>query len=191
MSQYYFLVASLPVLSYEEKDASEPSAFIELLQDHLAPADLATVSAASIDAPLDPVTTGQPTLDRWRSFERGVRNALVRLRAPGRSTEATTHLRLDAAGDDHADAVEIGDAARESFGQESPLSGEDQLSRARWAHLDELEVGHFFDLDRVIIYYLKLQILARRRLFNRSDGEERFAHINESIMNEYYQEQSE
>lgn len=191
MSQYYFLVASLPLLTYENTDATEPSEFLEILVDHLPHEELDLVASATIDAPLDVARTGRTTVDRWQDFERGLRNALVALRAPGKSVEASTYLRLDEAGHDNAEPAEIAEGSREAFAHESPLSGEDQLNRVRWNFLDDLEVGHYFDLDRIIIYYLRLQLLARRRLFTRSNGEERFARINETIMNEYYQEQSE
>ena len=113
------------------------------------------------------------------------------LRAPGASVEASRYVRLDEAGHDGTDPSEIAEGSREAFQHESPLSGEDQLNRIRWQYLDDLVVGHFFDLDRIIIYYLRLQLLARRRLFTRKNGEEQFARINETIMNDYYQEQSE
>jgi hypothetical protein len=191
VSQYYFLVASLPLLTYENKDAVEPSEFLEVLADHLPQEERELVATATIDAPLDVSPTGQRTIDLWRDFERGLRNALVELRAPGASVEASRYLRLDEAGHDNTDPAEIAEGSREAFAQESPLSGEDQLNRVRWHFLDDLEVGHFFDFDRIVIYYLRLQLLARRRLFTRANGEERFARINETIMNEYYQEQSE
>jgi len=112
------------------------------------------------------------------------------MRARG-SADPSDFIRLDRDGNDNTDPVELAEAAREAYNHESPLSGEDILNRARWSHLDELEVGHFFDLDRVIVYYLRLQILARRRIFTRSEGERLFAAINERIMNDYYQERSE
>ena len=110
----------------------------------------------------------------------------------GGSADPNDFIRLDRGGNDNTDPIELAEAAREAYNHESPLSGEDILNRARWFHLDELEVGHFFDLDRVIIYYVKLQILARRRVFTRAaEGERQFAAINERIMNDYYQERSE
>ena len=44
------------------------------------------------------------------------------------------------------------------------------LLRHRWSLLDDFEVGHYFDIERLIIYYLKLQILWRKQQFNREDG---------------------
>ncbi len=194
MSQYYFLVASLPLLSYENRDAMEPAEYLAMLADHLSPADLETVTSAGIDAPASKdesgATTGNATIESWTRFERGLRNSLVHLRASG-SSDPNDFIRVDRTGNDDTDPVELAEATREAYNHESPLSGEDILNRARWFHLDELEVGHFFDLDRVIVYYLKLLILARRRIFTRSEGERQFAAINERIMNDYYQERSE
>ncbi|MFW6313837.1 MAG: hypothetical protein ACOC2N_08130, partial [Spirochaetota bacterium] len=194
VSQYYFLVASLPLLSYENRDAMEPDDYLAMLADHLSPANLQTVASARIDAPASEeesgAATGNATIESWTRFERGLRNTLVHLRASG-SADPNDYVRLDRDGNDNTEPVELAEAAREAYNHESPLSGEDILNRARWFHLDELEVGHFFDLDRVIVYYLKLQILARRRIFTRSEGERQFAAINERIMNDYYQERSE
>lgn len=188
MSQYYFLVASLPLLSYDNRDTTEPSEFLEMLGDHLGEREIDLVRQATIDAP-GIGSSGHETIDRWNEFERGVRNALVRLRAQRRNADASESLRLDDGGGDATTPTEIGDAARDAFNHDSPLSGEDVLNRARWEFLDELEVGHFFDLERIIIYYLKLQLIARRRGFRRDEGERKFAEITEQIINDYYQEQ--
>lgn len=196
MSQYYFLVASLPYLAYEHREAYEPDSFIEILADHLTEAELKAVATARIDAPIDDEQSPDrprgihPTVERWEAFERGLRNTLVGLRATGTSGPSE-YVRLDRFGHDNTGPIELSEAAREAFNHDSPLSGEDILNRVRWTHLDDLETGHFFDLDRIIIYFLKLQILARRRALTRQQGEERFAQINEQIMNDYYQEHNE
>lgn len=210
MAEYYYLVASLPLLSYENRESIEPAEFLSSLRSYLDANALRTVAAARIDGATDrsvgsdsdqeitessgldeSAAPDHPTLSGWNAFERGLRNTLVRLRAASIGRDASEHLRLDASGSDGTGATEISDAAREAANHESPLSGEDILNRARWAWLDELDAGHFFDLSRIITHYLRLQILARRRFFTREQGEERFTAINEKIMNEYYQEQSE
>ena len=191
MSQYYFLVASLPLLSYEQPDAADPDAFLGMLGEHLTEHDLAVVAGARLDAPIADAAFQNQTIRAWERYERGLRNALVRLRAPGRSADPSQYVRADQSGSEGNDASWVADAAREALGHESPLGAEHALNRARWSFLDEIEVGHYFDLHRVIVYYLKLQILARRRLFDRSAGEAAFVRINETIMNDYYQEQSE
>ncbi len=189
MGQFYFLVASLPTVSYESRDAIEPDAFLDIARGHLTDGELDVLERASI-APSPAESVGHRIIDDWNRFERGLRNALVRVRATQRRVDAAVHLRIDDAGDDASDAPGVSDIAREANAHETPLGGEDALNHARWRFLDDLETGHFFDLDRLIVYYLKLQILARRRHFNRAEGEQRYQTITEGIMNDYYQESS-
>ena len=74
--------------------------------------------------------------------------------------------------------------AREAAAQESPLAAEELLNRARWSFLDDLEVGCFFTIEKLIIYYLRLQILERKSLFNKEAGTERYKSIYQSITKE-------
>ena len=193
MGQFYFLVASLPTVAYESRDAIDPDEFLEVARRHLADSEFDVLKSASIAVAGEVVSAGSSghrVIDDWNRYERGLRNALVRVRAAGKHVDATLHLRIDDAGDDASDAPGVADTAREANTHETPLGGENALNHARWSFLDELETGHFFDLDRLIVYYLKLQILARRRHFNRNEGEERYHTITEGIMNDYYQESS-
>ncbi len=191
MSQYYFLVASLPLLSYEQRDATEPQEFLALLAEHLSASDLALVRNATIDPPEGTCASASPVIRAWTGFERGLRNGLVRLRAARLSTEPGHYLRPDENGDYGDTSAEIGEAAREAMAHDSPLSAEDTLNRARWLFLDQLQVGHYFDLEHIAVYYLRLQIHARRRRFDHDQGQARFARISDQIMNDYYQEHSE
>ena len=190
MNQYYFLVASLPFLSRDSDRVSAPEEFLASAREHLTPRDYAAVCSARIDAPVE-LEPGPVVVTKWQRFERGLRNELVKVRAAKLGTDAAEHIRTDEAGSDDTDQTGLTDAAREAFGEESPLSGEDLLARVRWEFLNELEVGHFFDVDRLVIYYLKLQLLARERLFNRDDGERAFRVATDRIMNDYYQEQGD
>lgn len=188
MGQYYFLGASLPFLSYESERPWSPSEFLEILQGQLSERDFAVVNAAHIEAPAE-ITNVSPVLTQWQRFDRGLRNRLARLRAAELNLDAGEHVRTDEAGRDDADQGGLADTAREALAAPSPLTGEHALGSARWRFLDDLEVGHYFDVDRLLIYYLKLQLLARRRMFNREDGEQQFVAITGKIMKDYYEEQ--
>jgi hypothetical protein len=159
-----------------------------MAKSNLSHADMHALQAARIDAPVE-LEDGPEVVVRWQRFERGLRNELVKIRAAQKAVDPADYIRRDDAGNDDTDRIGLTEAAREAYGEESPLSGEYALNRLRWAYLDELEVGHYFDLDRVIIYYLRLQILARKRMFNRDDGERVFTAAMDKIMNDYYQEQ--
>ena len=186
MSRYYYFVASLPTLRYEDRDAMSPDAFIEWASEHVDADEIAQLRLATIDAPEADHDGANPALASWLDFERGVRNALARVRAQRAGKEVARYVRLDRSGEGNATPYE--NLARDAFSAESPLTGEDLINRARFAFAEDLEVNHFFDLDVVIAHYIKLQVIARRKSFSRREGEERFASINEQITNEYYQE---
>ena len=188
MSQYYFFVASLPGLSFETERTLSPDSFLEMAEANLSSPDMRALRRARIDAPVELEDAPEVVIE-WQRFERGLRNELVKIRATRKAVDAAEYIRRDDAGNDETSRIGLAEVAREAFGEESPLTGEHALNRLRWAYLDELEVGHFFDLNRVIVYYLKLQILARERMFNREDGERVFTASTEKIMNDYYQEQ--
>ena len=59
-------------------------------------------------------------------------------------------------------------------GDDNPLEIERRLLHLRWNFLEEQEIGHFFDLHFLIIYYLKLQLLQRLFSFDKQKGKVRF-----------------
>jgi hypothetical protein len=73
--------------------------------------------------------------------------------------------------------LEAVQAARSAFQNESPLGVEKVLNRARWMYLDYLETGHFFDLEKLIVYKLKLEILEQKAKADRDKGREMYTTI--------------
>lgn len=190
MSQYYFLVASLPSLTYDTAVAHTPQQFLEMVREHATASDYEAVRSASIDAPAG-IDARYDSVRQWQRFETGLRNALVRLRTPAKGVEADSYLRRDPDGRDYTDLSGVTEAARAAVSEVSPLTGEHDLGKARWAFLDELEVGHFFDVEKLIVYYLRLQLIARLRQLNRDDGERLYRAATDKIMTDYYQEQGD
>ena len=45
------------------------------------------------------------------------------------------------------------------------------IEREKWAYLERLEAGHYFDLETLAAYALKLRILERKALFEAERGE--------------------
>ncbi len=185
MSRYYFFVATLPTLRYEDRDAQDPSDFLEVAGDHLDKDDAELLPLARIDAPDAGGSEPEPVRS-WVDFERDLRNALAKVRAQRAGKEVSGFLRENGAGETNMAAYE--ELAREAVAAESPLTGEDLINRARFAFAEELEVNHFFDIDVIVAHYIKLQVIARRKTFSRSEGEKRFAAISDQITSEYYQE---
>ena len=54
--------------------------------------------------------------------------------------------------------------------QESPVESELSLDRLRWERIEALSKGHYFDIDYLITYALKLQLLERWERINSEGG---------------------
>jgi hypothetical protein len=180
LAQYYYLVASLPMLFFDSERAPTLDAFLQLCAEHLSPGDFRLVEAASI-AVLERRRPSCGVLERWRTWETALRNELVRLRAKARGVDPERHLR------ESGDVVAVTGIARGAFAQELPLAAELSLDRARWEFLDELEEGHHFDVEKVVIYHLRLQILHRRAFFQVETGTEAFGAVYEKVTRPIYE----
>ena len=187
MGNHYYFAASLPLLSYESRAALEPAQFLTNATPHLTANELRAVADARIEGPKR-IDVGSAVGNAYARFERGLRNALVRLRATGLGVDPEEMLRRDESGRDESDLPGVAETARQAYAEESALAAEDLLNRARWTYLDSLETGHYFDTDLLVVYYLRLQILARRALFHRDVGEAKYNETIREITNDYYQE---
>ena len=109
---------------------------------------------------------GSATLKKWHSFEIALRNELVKIRANRKHKDPLKYMR----GGDPINS-EVTHIALNAHRNLSPLEAEKILDRARWQTLEELAMGHYFDLDSLIIYAQKLLILERWERINTIDKE--------------------
>ena len=110
---------------------------------------------------LDP---DQPTLKKWNAFDRALRNALVKIRSARKHVDPIKYLHQD----EHDDPS-ITHLAMNAYKNPSILESEKILDEERWHFLEELQSGHFFDIDSLIVYGQKLLILERWERINTSD----------------------
>ncbi len=178
MSQYYFVVASLPFLPYETDKFPASGTFLQFCKEQLTQIDYKLLKSAVEEHFLS--ETKCDCLNRYRRWEISLRNELVRLRAQERGEEHENYIRQYKG----SDLLEVQEIARNAFSQDSPLTAEDILNRARWDYMDQLEMGHYFNIEKLIIYYLRLQLLERKALFNREQGTARFQEIYREIIRE-------
>lgn len=192
MSQYFYLVATLPLLSFDQEHIPSSQEFLALCRSHLESEDFALLSRAllkpsgdttALSLDYEPILDGERVVQAWLTWESRLRDELVRLRAQRLGMDASGYLS------DAAYVTGVYEAAREAIGSASPLDGEELLDRARWSYLDELESGHFFDIARLIVYFLRLQLLERRALFDRERGKKRFGELYAAVMPESFADQ--
>ncbi len=110
------------------------------------------------------VTIKQPTLEKWHEFDRSLRNEFVKIRSGRKKIDPSRYLR----GEDSDQRLYH--AALHAYRSPSPIEGERSIDRERWLFLDELLLGHYFDLDTLVIYALKLLILEKWQRIDSADG---------------------
>lgn len=164
--QYYYTINSLPHLSFDRHLPIKREEFLARIQSEMDPKDLETFGSVCLYQ-REPERESISVLEQWYSWERGLRNRLALLRATKLGIDPKAYVR---AGGDDESAARLAD---EIFQLESPAGAEQALNKARWDFLDKLETSHHFDLDKLIIYFLKLQLLERKSLFNEARGRER------------------
>lgn len=175
MSSYYYAISSLPMLFYEMEDIYlDIPDFLSFCRAWIPKYDYKLLEAASIKE-VQNFRVGNSTLKKWNQWEITLRNELVSLRAKEKKEDAQKYLV------ENEEVLGLANIAREAFTQTSPLSGEEILNKARWQFLDELESGHHFDIDKLIVFHLKLQILSRKSLFQKEKGRENFEKIFEQM----------
>lgn len=170
MSQYYYFAASLPMI---QPDGPPPISAVDFLADCerlLSPADFEQVRQAKLSSP-GLAETKVDVLKRYQDAEFGLRNELVKVRAKRLSVELDRYIREESLNPLFASA------AREILEQENPLKAEVFIGKVLWEILDDLLVGHYFDVDFLAAYYLKLQILERNASFQVEAGEQKLESI--------------
>ncbi len=166
MSQHFYAVSSLPFLTYDLDPIPGREFFLDIIRTHLSASEL-KIAASALDFDPDSGKTDNVFLEKWRVFETNLRNELVQLRARKKGRDSDSLRECE-------ETISPRQLARTAFQQESPQAAEDLLSRGRWAYVEELEVGYFFDLEKLLAYALKLGILLRKARFQANRGAAEF-----------------
>jgi hypothetical protein len=165
MEKYVYLASQLPLLTFDKEPAMPVTAFLEEGRKWLSPADWKTLNEVSINA----VTTEKSDLTAlrdYKNYEHALRSELLQYRRTLRSRE------------DYKPALFPPTILKEG----NPLEVEKKLLRLRWQRIEELEFGHYADLEFLTLYYLRLQILMRLQKFDREVGKAKFKTIIEASL---------
>ena len=168
MGSYYYLMAQLPFLTYEQKPPMSSGAFKALCKPMLSEEDAAFLPLLAIDPDIDGVSaagTGCGFIDGWREWERAFESNLAKHRAVKVKREGMLTSEPPAYPQDAALT-----AAKAVNGDISPLEGEILIDKARWNAIDNLAGIDYFGINNVYAYFLKLLLLERRQAFNVETG---------------------
>ncbi len=162
---YYYLVASLPMLTLGRESPLGLPAFRDLCAEHLTVPDLAVLDDLL-------ATGGTGTADSfvsaWRERETRLRNSIVRARAARRGLDPDPHVRPEMGFDVYTRKV-VDDA----FARSSPADREMDLDHFRWSVLEELAGHDMFALPAVLAYALKLRLVERWSRMDAAAGRRR------------------
>ncbi len=162
MSNYYYLVASLPHLEFNDDPPIEKEVFREECRKWLSRRDLQMLYSAKISESEKDASNAKVVSD-WKTFDSELRRL----------------LSLEREGNKITGSSPIPSALEEVLSEGSPLQKEIKYEKMRWDFLDSEGKQHFFDINWLAVYFLKLQILDRLATFNKDKGEKVFYNLCE------------
>ena len=152
---YTYLLSSLPWLRFDMKPPFSSDEFLEIASSSISANDIEIIKT-SLDPAAAAQNTSQAMLTKWRAFDSALRNELVKIRTARKHQDPDKYLREDRYSDPR-----ITNLAMNAYKNPFILESEKILDKEKWAALDELAVGHYFDLDSLIVYAQKLLILEK------------------------------
>ncbi len=161
MDKYYYVVTQLPMLFFEREPDISSSVFMEEAEKWLSPKDFNALTRARF-TDISPGKKKPKTYARYRDFELAFRTELARWRQAVREGQEYKPQMFPSA----------------MIKEGNPLEVEKAILRFRWHFIDEMQTDHHFDLDFVVLYYLKLQILEQLFTFDKEKGLEKFQQIS-------------
>lgn len=155
--RYYYFTSQLPFLKFATKPPISRKWFLEEARKWLGERDFLFLLQADINN-FTELKELPLSLKEYRSFEKNLRQELAffrKARKEGREYKISSYLE---------DIITTG----------NPLEVERKLLYLRWKFIEEKETGHYFDIELLILYFLKLQILERLFTFDKEKGRENF-----------------
>lgn len=176
---YYYFIASLPSLSFAQPKPVSYEHFLFLCASFLQKKDFTIIKDISL-APMGDEAVPIDAMKKWLIWDRAFREELALLRATGLGRQFLIEERKESAAAAHAAMM-----AKEIFGISSPLEADEQIDRAKWRYIESLEFEHYFDIEWLALYSLKLQILERRERFDEKEGLMRLDNMRERAKENY------
>ncbi len=176
MREYFYTIAALETVKLDEKAPVSEADFLRLAEDTIDARDYQVLLKSRWGA-TEP--TGMPFADGILSWEKELRLDLAKARITSLKLEPPPALP-------HSDgSYSLLDKVRNVLALESPLDMEIALNQLRWSFVEDMGAIHFFDLEALVVYYLKLQIVLRQEMFQKELGQESFekayAAVNEGF----------
>ncbi len=162
MDKYYYFVAQLPHLTFNQEMQITRRYFLEEARKWLSENDYQCMIQVNINVYSLQPDIHSKLLYNYIVFEYDLRKELTFWRTEQKVGREYKSIIFPPA------LVKEG----------NPLEVEKSLMFFRWKYIDELEIEHYFDLDIIIAYFLKLQILERLFSFDKEKGKAKFKELS-------------
>ncbi len=157
MDRYYYIASQLPLLQFNsDNNITQEELFYEV-DKWLSSKDLIQLKQADLSATI-PAASDTEIVKKYKEFEYLLRSDL----------KAWRNAQKD--GYEHKTMLVPLSLLKES----NPLQIEQELLKLRWDHLEEIGLEHYFDIEFLLVYNYKLQILDRLKSFDKETGIEKF-----------------
>ncbi len=166
-SHYYF-AASLPMIAWKGKLPMAVEDFLGTARRLLSEEDSALMHTLLEGSDSD-VETDNDVACSWVQFDRNFRNETAWFRAQRLHKDPAKSVQGTKENDPWLRRVVL-----EAAKMEDLLEAETLLDRTRWQFLEDLAAGHYYDLEFIICYGLKLEILQRHQEYKSQKGNDVF-----------------
>ena len=157
MANYYiYLMSSLPSLSFSAKPPFSFDHFLKACEGLVSDEDMSLIRSVG-NPEFNCAKVKNATLKKLVTFETMLRNELVKIRSSRKKIDPAKYLREE----ECPESVYTAHIAINAYRKSSLLEAEKALDHDRWARLEELAIGRYFDIDILIIYAHKLLILEK------------------------------
>lgn len=161
---YYYLVASLPMLSVSGEVPFSVEHFMGQCRDFLSD-DLYELLDGVKQIPGEKSCC--ETEKKWNAFETSLRNRAAHWVAHKTKADVTPFIR-----EESEVFMTLEKQVEDAFDTDNPMEVEKALDKLRWYELDSLASGHDFDFDALFIYKIRLFILEKWSGLSKEAGQE-------------------
>ncbi len=166
MNKYYYFVSQLPFLQFDKSVPVSVDAFLTEAEKWLTDTDYRLLDRTNINR-FEHIERQEPeALKEFKEFEYVLRKQISEYR---RSQKQKKENKLS------------GKISR-IVSEANSLEAERAILKLRWGFLEEKELSYHFDLNFLIIYFLKMQLIARVASFDKEKGMRIFNELSRNIM---------
>lgn len=148
--------------------------FRESCRNNLTPRDFAVLEQV-IDGKMG--ESCHPLLMTWCHIVSALRQEIAR-----RRKRQYQHKAQEQHGDEYSPYPRIAELLNRADQTEDLYQAQMMIERVGWQYLDEMLTGHFFSLENILVYAIKLKILARLAAMTEARGEEELKQKKQAVL---------